>query len=144
MNVRLLNIEALDAVYAIEQQAHIYPWSKIAMEGAFQHNVVVGLYEADILVGFAIILDAIDVIELLNIAVFPSFQRQGYGRRLLEAVIALAREKSVSRVLLEVRPSNQAAKYLYQDKGFKLTHCRTNYYRNEHKLEDALVMEYVL
>lgn len=144
MTIRVLDIEALDKVYAIEQQAHIYPWSKTMLTEALHHNIVMGLYQTHILIGFAIILDAVDVLELLDIAVLPNFQRKGHGNALLKAVIQLAKQKQIPRILLEVRPSNQAAQKLYQRIGFNITHQRAHYYRTQEGFEDALIMEYTV
>jgi ribosomal-protein-alanine N-acetyltransferase len=51
-----------------------------------------------------------------------------------------AEEKRISKVLLEVRPSNQAAVALYRSLGFKILYQRPGYYEPDG--EDALVMEW--
>jgi ribosomal-protein-alanine N-acetyltransferase len=142
MTLKTLSLNTLDRVYAIEQQAHCHPWSKMSLKSAFIHNQVMGLYRQTELLGFAIILNTLDALELLNIAVAPPFQCQGYGRRLLHAVIGLAQEQNIARILLEVRVSNQRAQRFYQALGFIEIHRRKGYYVTQGNLEDALIMEY--
>lgn len=142
MILKDLTSDALDSVYNIEQQAHTHPWTKAALASAFVYNHVIGLYLETKLVGFAILLDSIDALELLDIAVAPSYQHQGYGYQLLQAVIKLTQEKKLPRILLEVRLSNQHARQLYQQVGFLEIHRRKGYYVNEDGPEDALIMEY--
>lgn len=144
MNIGIIPIEDLELVFAIEQQAHAYPWSKDALKDAFEYNIIIGIYQTQKLVGFAIVLDAVDTLEILNIAVLPIFQHQGFGRSLLKFVIQLAEKKKLPRILLEVRASNFIACTLYQKLGFKLIHQRLNYYRTETGKEDALIMEFNL
>ena len=79
-----------------------------------------------------------DEIQILNLAVHPASRRQGLGRRLLTFLLALAREKKVLKVFLEVRPSNQEALDLYRSLGFETLYRRPHYYEADG--EDALVL----
>ncbi len=80
--------------------------------------------------------------ELENMAVLPAFRRRGAGLALLAALLAEARTRGAERILLEVRPSNQAAIRLYGQGGFELLAHRPGYYRDP--VEDALIMVHVL
>jgi GNAT superfamily N-acetyltransferase len=53
-----------------------------------------------------------------DLAVVPDWRGQGIGRRLLESVEALARERGHCKVTLEVREDNAAALGLYRELGF--------------------------
>jgi ribosomal-protein-alanine N-acetyltransferase len=75
--------------------------------------------------------------ELENIVVAPSAQRQGLGNRLLNALLAAARETNSASVFLEVRESNAAARTLYEKTGFEETGRRKSYYT--HPKEDAVL-----
>lgn len=75
--------------------------------------------------------------ELENIVVAPSARRQGLGNRLLNALLAAARETHSASVFLEVRESNSAARTLYEKAGFKQTGRRKSYYTDP--LEDAVL-----
>ena len=67
-------------------------------------------------------------------------QGRGHGRRLLRAILQLARGRGAQRVFLEVRPSNTPAIALYHDEGFNEIGRRPRYYPAKDGREDALVM----
>ena len=54
----------------------------------------------------------------LGMAVLPPYRGQGIGRRLLQACLAKAKAKGITRVELEVRGDNAAAITLYEKSGF--------------------------
>lgn len=66
--------------------------------------------------------------ELLRIIVAPSHREHGLARRLLGQVLDWAGEQGASRMLLEVREDNAAARALYRGAGFSQIHRRENYY----------------
>ena len=66
--------------------------------------------------------------EILNIAVFKSFQRKGFGQKLLEAFLKIVELKNISEVWLEVRESNLQAINFYRKNGFSKQFERKNYY----------------
>jgi len=66
--------------------------------------------------------------ELLAIAVRPTFQGRGLGRLLLEAACEEGLLRRASRCFLEVSRSNFRAIDLYTRNGFVLSYVRTNYY----------------
>jgi ribosomal-protein-alanine N-acetyltransferase len=80
--------------------------------------------------------------ELENIVVAPSARRQGLGKRLLDALLAAARETNSTSVFLEVRESNAAARSLYEKAGFEQTGRRKSYYTNPP--EDAILYRLTL
>lgn len=47
----------------------------------------------------------------------PEYQGRGYGRRLLEALEARARERGVDRIVLETNERLEAARALYETRG---------------------------
>jgi len=53
-----------------------------------------------------------------DLAVDPAWRGRGIGTRLLEAVVALARERGHCKVTLEVREDNAGAMTLYRRLGF--------------------------
>jgi len=80
--------------------------------------------------------------ELENVVVSPEHLRRGIGRALIEELLGRLRSESVSRLFLEVRESNTAARALYASLGFSETNRRTAYYSNP--AEDALVLSRTL
>ena len=88
--------------------------------------------------GVALIWRAADETHLLDLAVDPSVRRRGYGRALLERVIADAQAAGGRVVLLEVRASNSVALTLYRSAGFFESGVRSAYYSDNG--EDAIEM----
>ncbi|MFH1350273.1 MAG: ribosomal protein S18-alanine N-acetyltransferase [Pseudomonadota bacterium] len=77
-------------------------------------------------------------IQLFNIAVHPLKQGKGLGNYLLTKMIEAGSTNGVHSIWLEVRPSNSAARKLYQNLGFKEIGRRPRYY--EDTGEDAVMM----
>lgn len=85
-------------------------------------------------VAFMAVHQAMDELELANIAVSPDFQGQGIARQLLQQL-----EHFQGKLFLEVRASNSRAQQLYQRAGFSEYHRRLRYYTNP--IEDAILMK---
>jgi ribosomal-protein-alanine N-acetyltransferase len=86
--------------------------------------------------GFALGRVIVDVAELRVLVVAPAWRRRGIGRRLLEAFVRQARARGATRVALEVRAGNAAARELYRTLGFDVEGRRPHYYPGG---EDALL-----
>jgi len=131
----------LDAVLAIERRAYAFPWTL----GIFR-DCLLANYPAWVLVrggdilGYGVISLAADEAHVLNLCTAPEAQGRGHGRRLLRALLQVARGRGARRVFLEVRPSNTAAIALYHDEGFNEIGRRPRYYPARDGREDALVM----
>ena len=80
--------------------------------------------------------------HLGNLAVHPSARRRGLGRLLVDEVLAVATAAGAAQLFLEVRPSNVAARHLYQGSGFEQVGRRAGYYSDDG--EDALVLRRAL
>ena len=78
-----------------------------------------------------------DEVEVLYVATDPAWRRQGHAALLLDALLDHAATQPVSALLLEVRPSNQAAVSLYHSRGFVTVGSRPRYYDDG---EDAWLM----
>ena len=97
------------------------------------------------LVGYFVLMSAVEEIHLLTIAVHADWQGKGVGRLLLDKVLAEATELQMKSLLLEVRPSNECAIAMYRDYGFEQIGQRKNYYAGpDQTREDALVMRMAL
>jgi ribosomal-protein-alanine N-acetyltransferase len=131
----------VDAVTAIEQCAHPFPWTR----GNFVDSLNAGhsawvFREGGELVGYAVQMMAVDDAQLLNITVGPAHQRRGVGGVLLCQLFEIAREHGAERMILEVRPSNTAALALYRHFLFEEIGRRKGYYASHDGREDAIVM----
>jgi len=77
--------------------------------------------------------------ELESIGVVGTFQRQGVGRRLIDALMRQLVPSGVETLLLEVRASNLPALAFYGSIGFVQTGLRLRYYADP--VEDAVQMQ---
>jgi ribosomal-protein-alanine N-acetyltransferase len=91
-------------------------------------------------VGFVVARISDEDCELENIVVKQRAQRQGIGFQLIKTLRAEARVQSASRILIEVRESNIAARRLYEKCGFEITGLRRSYYSDP--VEDAVLFVY--
>lgn len=141
-------VRDLDEVLAIEQRAHMAPWTKVQFTdsldaGHWAYTLrVLGTEDApDTLVGYCMLMPGVDEISLLNIAIDPSQQRQGWAKKILLVMEDQALAKNLSKIFLEVRASNAPAISLYQKINYQQVGIRKAYYpMHEGQREDALVM----
>lgn len=92
-------------------------------------------------IGYWVGLFVADEAHLLNLAVAPTHQRQGWGSALLAHFLTESRVTGVTTAWLEVRSDNAAALALYQRAGFQQVAARPRYYRDAVGCYfDALVM----
>ena len=133
--------EHLAAIYQIECKAHAFPWSEQQIDNlnsrGARHHVL--LKQAQV-IGYVYAQQILDEVSLLNIAVSPAHQGQGYGRQLLTAFLNDCAQQAATTVWLEVRASNLQAYQLYLSAGFHEVDRRRNYYPAKQGREDALLM----
>jgi ribosomal-protein-alanine N-acetyltransferase len=132
----------LDRIIEIENKSFSCPWSKNDFLYPLYNPEVQSLFSAvknNEVVGYICIFHLFEEGELLNIAVTPELRCLGIAQMLIDKMCETLKEKSVSRVTLEVRESNTPAKSLYIKNGFSAFAIRKNYYKNP--LENAIVME---
>lgn len=139
--IRRMRVADLDQVMDIEVAAFPSPWSREAYrreiaDNSYAHYLVMSA--GGEIVGYGGMWVVLDEAHVTNLAVAPACRRQGYGGRLLSALIELATAVGADRLTLEVRRSNQAAQTLYIRHGFVVCGVRRNYYADTQ--EDALVM----
>jgi ribosomal-protein-alanine N-acetyltransferase len=102
------------------------------------HHYLVATADGEV-VGYAgLAVSGPDEAWVQNLAVRRDAQRRGVGRALLEALLAEARCRAVTTVLLEVAVDNAPAQKLYASHGFEPVGVRRGYYQPSNT--DALVM----
>lgn len=145
MQLRDMNWADVDAVLNIEQQVHSHPWTRGNFNDALASGNICKVVEvANEIVAYAVMMPALDDVDLLDISVARAHQRQGLGASLLAELLVLARELKFARMILEVRRSSLAANALYRKAGFAEIGVRRGYYPLDNGREDAIVMEYKL
>lgn len=138
-----MQVEDIEQIMVIENSVYPHPWTR----GNFLDSLY-SKYETAVLrdmsyslIGYYLVMLAVDEAHLLNITVRRDLHGKGYGRLLLDSVVALAREKKMASILLEVRPSNTRALAIYERYGFSRIGQRKAYYPAANNTrEDAIVM----
>ncbi|MFH2133901.1 MAG: ribosomal protein S18-alanine N-acetyltransferase [Pseudomonadota bacterium] len=132
----------LEGVLAIERAVHAHPWTLGNFSDALRSGYQCKVYETAEreLVGYAVIMLAVDEAELLDIAIASAQQRKGLGKKLLNEMLALGRKNEMRRMVLEVRASNASAVALYRSAGFSDIGLRRDYYPAHAGREDAILM----
>mgnify|MGYP000155509503 CR=1 FL=1 len=141
-----LTLPHLDAVLQVEQAAYPHPWTERNFLDSLQAGyaaqlLVAASREKPELLGYFVAMKGVDEVHLLNLAVAPACQRQGWARVMLDALAIWARGQRAESLWLEVRAGNLRAMQVYQSQGFSAVGKRKNYYPSGHgQREDAVVM----
>ncbi|MDC2963828.1 ribosomal protein S18-alanine N-acetyltransferase [Gammaproteobacteria bacterium] len=139
-SLRRMEMEDLESVLRNERKAYRFPWT----EGIFKSCLCNGdecwiILDKKIL-GHAVLSFAAREAHLLNLCIHPDHQNQGLGKQILDHVLRIAKKKGALSIFLEVRVSNAAAVYLYENAGFNEIGRRAGYYPDEVNREDAIVL----
>lgn len=139
---RPLQLADLNQVMRIEIDVYPFPWTRGNFEDALRAGYTAwAMFDgAGSMIAYSIAMLAVDEGHLLNLSVARAFQRQGYGWKMLEWIAQCTRDYGARTLLLEVRPSNEAALRLYQRYGFERIGVRPGYYPGLGGREDAVVM----
>ncbi len=138
-----MQADDMDDVMMIEKTIYAHPWTR----GNFIDSLYSG-YQAHTLrdanrrlLGYFLMMLAIDEAHLLNISIASEVQKQGLGRWLLDRAVVMARDYRMQVMLLEVRVLNSRAQKIYEHYGFSEIGRRRNYYpASGNTREDAIVM----
>lgn len=127
------------AINAIEKGAFPCPWPEYAFHRELENDLSMlkVLTVEGKVVGYYDLWVCADEGHLLNVAVAERERRRGYGTMLMDDVIAEAQRSGCVRIVLEVRPGNEAAIKIYEKLGFEKVTRRPRYYADG---EDADVM----
>jgi len=151
MNAQMQTIEAtfermteatLDAVLAVEHTVYPHPWQRqhfadCLASGYQAYMLTAGSH----LLGYFVVMKGYEEAHLLNLAVAPPYQRQGWAQVMLDAVQLWARGQGAQWLWLEARASNTRAIHVYKTHGFHCVGERKNYYPAEGgRREHAVVM----
>lgn len=138
--LRELGWPDLEQVAALEQE--LFPqdawdlaswWHELAGR---PHRDYLVLTDPDGVLGYAGLDHGGEVSDVMTIAVHPRGRGHGLGQRLLDELVARARQAGAQRIMLEVRADNAAARGLYERSGFATVATRRGYYQSV----DALVL----
>ena len=148
VRIRKVRKGDIDRIIDIERSwHHLSHWSidsyyRLLNDDTFTSSFVAEIEDQNgrpTIVGFVIFHIAADVSEIYNIAVENGHARSGIGKQLMSAAISESGRRKASKVILEVRKSNNPAINFYLKFNFTIAGERKNYYSNP--IEDAYVME---
>lgn len=131
------------AVSRLEKRVFADPWSYSAFEGFVGEPAFLVAERNDRLVGY-VVADwtpnfGRDFGHIKDLAVDPECRRDGVGRCLLQRAVSRLLIENVTRIKLEVREGNTAARRLYAEEGFEPFRRLPRYYNDG---EAALVLMY--
>jgi [ribosomal protein S18]-alanine N-acetyltransferase len=134
LKIRSARPDDLESLVGIEQ---VFPTDRLERRD-FRHALASPTVDllvaegADGIAGYALLhrRKSSAIARLTSIAVRPGAKGRGLGRRLLEAAEAQALAKGCTRLRLEVRPSNKAAKRLYETHGYRRFAVAEDYYED--------------
>lgn len=129
-------------VMALERRAPAAAhWSREQYQNIFSFDapsrVLLILKQATSMRGFIVGRALDNEWEIENLVVPEAMRRRGFGSRLLQEFLLLARGRGAKEISLEVRESNLAARRLYEKLAFVESGRRQSYYTEPP--EDAIV-----
>jgi len=141
LHYRRMRMADLAEIAHMEKSLYAFPWSL----GNFRDSLTAGydcwtITHGETVIGYAVLMVALDEAHLLNFAVAAEWHNQGIGRGFLRHMVEVARVAGCQIVYLEVRPSNLAARHLYRTVGFQQIAIRPDYYPASSGREDALFL----
>jgi ribosomal-protein-alanine N-acetyltransferase len=141
LQFRPMLAEDLKQVMRVELEVYPFPWTERIFSDCLRvgYHCWIASTQRDV-IGHAVISIVGDESHMLNLSIAREHQRKGYGRQFVEFLLNQARARRAQTMLLEVRPSNQAAINCYNAAGFNEIGCRKDYYPADDGREDALLL----
>jgi [ribosomal protein S18]-alanine N-acetyltransferase len=110
-------------------------WSELTQRNRYYLALV---DEKKEIVGFGgVAFNGVDA-DIQTMVIKPEYQKKGYGKQLLDALLERVKENKSNRIFLEVVADNKPAISLYLSRKFEQIAKRSNYYPNG---TDAVIMQ---
>lgn len=130
MQIRQASTQDLESIFEIEKRVGYSAWSESQLLDSFNNNDIQLLVDHNGLLAYAVFIQIVDEVELLNIAVHPEKQGYGYARHLLSYCLKNYAEQALECCFLEVAVNNDPALRLYEKLGFVVCGRRKAYYKS--------------
>ena len=126
-------VELSDKLAKLEKSLFETAWDSVLINNKINNGeFVYWVFEQDNqIVGYLAIQKTFFDIHILGIGVLESYRNNSIAKKLTKELISYFEVSDFSKILLEVRQSNDIAMSLYKSFGFKLYGVRKNYYVNE-------------
>jgi ribosomal-protein-alanine N-acetyltransferase len=139
VTLRPMRSDDLPSVQEIEAACYPDPWPETGFSSELESTAPPVVAEVGgHTVGYLCRMLGPQELHITNIAVHSEFRRNGIARRLLQDTVEFAAQHNCLWIYLDVRPSNVAARTLYERFGFVEIFRRKKYYNTPP--EDGLVM----
>lgn len=140
LTIRRMKESDIPEVARLEKEIFPDPWSEGAISETFEQEQTLLLvaYEDRKLIGYLILYFVLEEGEIARIAVIPECRRQGVGARMLLELEDLCEDNGITKLLLDVRESNETAISFYTSYGFVQDGVRRDFYSDPQ--EDGILM----
>ena len=133
----------LPYILEIENVSFPNPWHEMTFRGEICNQpisfpLVIVFKPQKKVIGYLVFWQIKEQMQINNIAIHPDYRRMGIAEAVLHQVLSEVRMEGAKLVTLEVRPSNIAARTLYNKLGFDVLGIKEDYYHDPP--EPALVM----
>ena len=136
INIKQVRKGDLLKLMEIDNDIFDYPTSIKDFENYFKEDAIkIWKISNTKIIGFVIFYHIRDEIEIIQIGIMKSFQRNNYGSLIVNKIKKL---KDIRKIFLEVSVANTQAINFYLKNGFKKIGIRKAYYNENKKRIDAL------
>lgn len=138
----MMDSSHINGVYELSKICFNIPWSLDSISNELENKLAKYVVAEDSstkeVIGYAGVWIVAGEGDITNIAVNPSYRKQGIASDLLNKILETCSKNNCTDITLEVRVSNIPAQNLYTKFGFVNEGIRKKYYSDNG--EDAIIM----
>ena len=142
IDYKLMDSSHIKGVYELSKICFSIPWSLDSISNEVENPLAKYVIAQDLsteeIIGYAGVWIVAGEGDITNIAVNPSYRKQGIASNILKKLFEVCKENNCSDITLVVRVSNIPAQNLYKKFNFKEEGIRKKYYSDNG--EDAMIM----
>ena len=138
--IRAITPQESDIAADLERECLHTAWSAEQIRDLPPQAIYLGAFQGEALCGILSAYLVADEVQVMNLAVYPQFRRQGMAKALMYELIDQAKAKNCFNITLEVAENNASAISLYENCGFSAVGNRKGFYGDV----SAVIMEKLL
>lgn len=142
IDYKMMDSSHINGVYELSKICFNIPWSLDSISNELENKLAKYVVAEDSstkeVIGYAGVWIVAGEGDITNIAVNPSYRKQGIASDLLNKILETCSKNNCTDITLEVRVSNIPAQNLYTKFGFVNEGIRKKYYSDNG--EDAIIM----
>lgn len=136
--IREMKKEDIPSIMILEKKLFSTAWEEEMFIEEIEKQYAYVLEIKNKIIGYVCGWKLLDEFNITNIAIAKEFQRNGFGKTLVQFIMSKLLDEKCFKFFLEVRESNHAAIKLYEKMGFNVIGSRKKYYHSPE--EDAMVL----